>query len=37
MIQYGGIMRKLMHWLLKPYFDQIEADIDYLLMLEGEK
>ena len=30
-------MRKLLHWLLQPYFDQLQADIDYLLMINGEK
>ena len=30
-------MRKFLHWLLQPYFDKIQADIDYLLMMEGEK
>ena len=30
-------MQKLLHWILKPYFDRIQADIDYLLMLQGEK
>lgn len=30
-------MGKFLHWLMKPYFDKIQADIDYLLMLEGEK
>jgi len=29
-------MRSFLHWLLKPWFDRIQADIDYLLMLEGE-
>ena len=30
-------MRKLLYWLLEPYFDKIRADIDYLLMMEGEE
>ena len=30
-------MRKLLYWLLKPYFERLQADIDYLLMLEGEE
>lgn len=29
-------MRKFVYWLMKPYFERIQADIDYLLMLEGE-
>ena len=30
-------MRKLLYWILKPYFEKQQADIDYLLMLEGEE
>lgn len=30
-------MRKLIYWLMKPYFEKQQADIDYLLMLSGEK
>lgn len=30
-------MRKLLYFLMKPYLDQMQADIDYLLMLNGEK
>ena len=30
-------MRKLFYLLLKPYFDKQQADIDFLLMMEGEK
>ena len=29
-------MRKLLYWLLEPYFDRLRADVDYLLMLQGE-
>lgn len=29
-------MRKLLYWLMKPYFDRLRADVDYLLMMEGE-
>ena len=29
-------MRKLLYWLLQPYFDRLRADVDYLLMMEGE-
>ena len=29
-------MRKLFFWLLKPYFDSLRADVDFLLMMEGE-
>ena len=31
------MIRKLLFWLMKPYFEQLRADVDYLLMLEGEK
>ena len=30
-------MRLILYWLLKPYFEKQQADIDYLLMLEGEE
>ena len=29
-------MKKIVYWLLKEHFEKIQADIDYLLMLEGE-
>lgn len=29
-------MKKLMYRLLKVYFDELRADIDYLLMVNGE-
>lgn len=30
-------MRKMLYWLLKPYFEKQQADIDYLLMINGEE
>lgn len=30
-------MRKLLYWLLQPYFDRLRADVDFLLMMEGEE
>ena len=29
-------MRKLLYWLLQPFFDRLRADVDYLLMMQGE-
>ncbi len=29
-------MKKLMYRILKTYFDELRADIDYLLMMNGE-
>jgi len=29
-------MRKLLYWIMKPYFEALRADVDYCLMLEGE-
>lgn len=31
------MIRKFVYWLLQPYFDSLRADVDYLLMMEGEK
>ena len=31
------MLRKFAYWLLQPHFEQLRADIDYLLMMEGEK
>ena len=28
---------KIFYLILKPYFEKLQADIDYLLMLEGEE
>ena len=30
-------MRKLLYWLMKPYFESLRADVDFLLMMEGEE
>lgn len=30
-------MRKLLYWLMEPYFEALRADIDYCLMISGEK
>lgn len=30
-------MRKIFYWILKPYFERIQADLDFLLMMEGEE
>ena len=31
------MIAKFLYWVLSSYFEQIQADIDYLLMLEGEQ
>lgn len=30
------MIRKFFYWLLKPYFESLRADVDFLLMMEGE-
>lgn len=29
-------MRRFLYWILKPYFEKLQADVDFLLMMEGE-
>ena len=30
-------MRKILYFFLKPYFEALRADVDYCLMIAGEK
>lgn len=30
------MLRKFVYWLLKSYLESLRADVDFLLMMEGE-